>query len=223
MKKKIVVIAPHPDDETLGCGGTLLRHRADGDSVYWLIATKMMRDTGYTAKQIQNRRREIKTVAARYGFKDVFQLNFATTRLDVIPMAKLIEAMGKAIRKVKPEWVYVPYPHDIHTDHRAVFDAVASSAKWFRSPTIERVLAYETLSETGFSLETDNGFKPNTYINIADYLDGKIEVMKLYQGEMGSFPFPRSETTIRALAALRGAEAGFKAAEAFMLLKERIA
>jgi len=220
--KTVLVVSPHPDDETLGCGGTLLKHRAGDDSVYWLIVTEMTRDAGYSARQIQSRKKEIDAVASRYGFKDVLQLRFATTRLDVTPMTELIEAMGEAIKKVKTDWVYVPYPHDVHTDHRAVFDAVASAAKWFRGPSIERILAYETLSETGFSLETDSGFKPNTYINIEDHLDGKIEIMKLYQGEMGPSPFPRSEATISALATLRGAEAGFKAAEAFMLLKERL-
>lgn len=221
--KTILVISPHPDDETLGCGGTLLKHQAVGDSVHWLIATKMTRNTGYSAKQILNRGKEIKAVAFRYGFKSVCQLRFATTHLDITPMANLIEAVGKALKTVEPEWVYVPCPHDIHTDHKAVFDAVASAAKWFRSPSVERILAYETLSETGFALETDGGFKPNVYVDIGDYLNGKIEIMSLYRGEMGPFPFPRSEAAIRALAALRGAEAGFKAAEAFMLLKERIA
>ncbi|MEN6318281.1 MAG: PIG-L family deacetylase [Syntrophaceae bacterium] len=220
--KTVLVVSPHPDDETLGCGGTLLKHRAYGDSTYWLIATKMVRDAGYSRARIQCREKEIKEVALRYGFKDILQLQFVTTRLDVTPMAEIIEAVGEAIKKVKPDWLYVPYPHDIHTDHRAVYDAVASAAKWFRGPSIKRIMAYETLSETGFSLEADSGFKPNVYSNIENYLDDKIEIMKLYKGEMAMFPFPRSEEAIKALAALRGTEAGFKAAEAFVLLRERI-
>ncbi len=220
--KKILVIAPHPDDETLGCGGTLLRHRTAGDHVYWLIATKLARDVGYTSKQILKRKKEICSVASRYGFKEYFQLGFRTTRLDSIPMVDLIEALSRIIGKISPQWIYVPYPRDVHTDHRAVFDAATSSAKWFRNPSIERILAYETLSETGFAFEDAGGFNPDVYINIKQFLNEKIEIMKLYQGEMESFPFPRSETAMKALAALRGAESGFKAAEAFMLLKERI-
>ena len=104
-----------------------------------------------------------------------------------------------------------------------MFDAVAACTKWFRYKSVKKVLVYETLSETEFSINPDlQGFRPNIFINITDFLDKKIEIMKIFESELGEFPFPRSEEAIRALSSIRGASAGFHAAEAFMLLKEVI-
>ena len=110
----------------------------------------------------------------------------------------------------------------MHTDHRLVFDAVASCTKWFRYPSVKRVLAYETLSETDFGLGTSQSFRPNVFVNIEPYLDDKIRAMDIYASEIGEFPFPRSHEAIQALAILRGAASGFKTAEAFELLRERL-
>jgi len=219
----VLVIAPHPDDETLGCGGTLLRHVAAGDAVHWLIVTHLSEEVGASPKRIAKREKEIEQVATRYGMAATTNLSFPTTRLDTIPMGDLVTAIGEVIRMVEPGTVYLPYRNDIHTDHAAVFDAVASCTKWFRYPSIQRVLAYETLSETDFALDPDiDGFRPTIFVDIADYLAMKIEIMQIYESEVGVAPFPRSEAVLRSLATLRGAAAGYDAAEAFMLLKERI-
>ena len=94
---------------------------------------------------------------------------------------------------------------------------------YFPMPTtVNRVLAYETLSETDFGLGTDQGFRPNVFVNIEPYLDDKLRAMDIYASELGEFPFPRSHEAIRALATLRGAASGFKSAEAFELLRERL-
>ena len=123
--------------------------------------------------------------------------------------------------RVQPDTVYVPYRNDAHSDHAAVFDAAVACCKSFRQPSIRRVHAYETLSETEFGLRPDDaGFRPNAFVDTSRWLDRKIDIMRLYDGEMGRFPFPRSEECIRAQAMLRGSQAGVAAAEAFMVLKE---
>lgn len=219
----ILVVAPHPDDETLGCGGTLLRHTNEGDAVHWLIVTHILEDLGFSEDQIATREREIQDVAHRYGVTGVTNLGFPTARLDAVPMGDLVEAIGKVIREVEPETVYVPYRNDIHTDHPIVFDAVASCTKWFRYPSVQRVLAYETLSETDFVIDPDaSKFHPNVFVDVTDHLDAKIEIMRLYESEVGEHPFPRSEKSLRALATLRGSASGYPAAEGFMLLRQRI-
>jgi LmbE family N-acetylglucosaminyl deacetylase len=218
---KVLVVAPHPDDETLGCGGTILRHIAQGDAVAWLIITGMSEQKGFTTAQIAARADELHAVAALYQFTSVHNLGFPTTALDTISMAELVEQMGQVFQKEQPEIVYLPYQGDVHTDHRIVFDAAASCTKWFRYGSAKRILAYETLSETDFGLDTSHsGFRPNVFINITPYINTKLSIMKRYANEMGPFPFPRSEEAIRALAALRGAAAGCHAAEGFMLMKE---
>ena len=215
----ILAVAPHPDDETLGCGGTLLRHIAGGDTVHWLIVTTIKGATGFTNEQIERRAGEIEAVAAAYGFTSVEQLGFVTTRLDTYPMSDLVMAVSEVVRRLQPDTIYIPYRNDVHSDHAVVFDAAASCTKSFRYPSVKRVRVYETLSETEFSIKpSDTGFKPNLWIEVGDHLDHKIEIMKLFRGEMGEHPFPRSERNIRALATFRGATAGVEAAEAFLSL-----
>ena len=220
---KILVIAPHPDDETLGCGGAILKHKSKGDKIHWLIVTAMTEDIGYSPEKIMQRSNEIQKVSKAYGFSSVHQCGFSATMLNVIPLAEIVPKIGAVIKKVKPNIVYLPFWGDVHTDHRIVFGAVSSCLKWFRYPSVKRVLAYETLSETDSTINPDiNAFRPNVFIDITSFLENKIDIMKMYRSELGVFPFPRSEEAIRSLAALRGTNAGFKAAEAFMLLKERI-
>jgi LmbE family N-acetylglucosaminyl deacetylase len=217
----ILVVAPHPDDESLGCAGTLLRHIDEGDSVHWLIVTTMTPSQGFSAERIFDRNREIEMVASTYQFAGVHRSELPTTRLDTLPMGDLVGAIGKIFQIVRPDTVYLPYRNDAHSDHAAVFDATVSCCKSFRHPSVKRVYAYETLSETEFGMRPDDpGFRPNLFIDIGDRLERKLEILNLYAGEMGIFPFPRSEECVRAQAALRGSKAGLRAAEAFMVLKE---
>jgi LmbE family N-acetylglucosaminyl deacetylase len=221
MITKTLVIAPHPDDEVLGVGGTLLRRKAEGVKVAWLIVTAISVQSGWSDDKVNQRAEELKRVSELFGFDEVFTLNFPTTQLDRVPMSDLVTGISEAFRAFEPEEVFLPHPSDVHTDHRIVFEAAASCTKWFRYPSVKRVLAYETLSETDFGLGTDQGFRPNVFIDIEPFLDDKLRAMEIYASELGVFPFPRSHEAIRALTALRGAASGFKAAEAFELLRER--
>lgn len=218
---KTLVIAPHPDDETLGVGGTLLRRKSEKAKVAWLIVSGISVESGWSAEKVGEREDEIKRVGELFGFDEKFVLDFPTTRLDQLPMSDLVAGISQVFKSFEPEEIFVPHPSDVHTDHRVVFNAVASCTKWFRYPHIKRVLAYETLSETDFSLGTDKGFCPNVFVDIEPFLDQKLRAMEIYKSEVGAFPFPRSHEAIRALAAVRGVAAGFKAAEAFQLLRER--
>lgn len=219
--RKVLFVAPHPDDETLGCGGTILRHKAEGDDACWLIVTGISEEMGYTSEKVSLRDKEIETVAGLYNFDSFYNLKLPSTRLDGLPMAELIERIGTVFKQIQPEIVYLPFCGDVHTDHKIVFDATVSCTKWFRYGSIKRVLAYETLSETDFGINPESGgFSPNVFVNISPYLNKKLDIMKNYESEMGQFPFPRSEEAIKALAMLRGAASGCNAAEAFMLLKE---
>jgi LmbE family N-acetylglucosaminyl deacetylase len=217
---RTIVIAPHPDDEVLGVGGTLMRRKAEGEKMAWLIVTGITSEAGWSDNKIKQRADEIKRVSVLFGFDSVFELNFPTTQLDQVSMSDLVASISNVFKTFEPEEVFVPHPSDVHTDHRIVFDAVASCTKWFRYPSVKRVLAYETLSETDFGLGTNQAFRPNVFVNIEPYLAEKLQAMDIYVSELGVFPFPRSHEAIRALATLRGAASGFRAAEAFELLRE---
>ena len=221
MKQKILVVAPHPDDEVIGVGGTLLRRKAEGASLAWVIATAVPPEMGWSDEQLARRADEIRRIAGAIGFDEVFELGLPSAQLDRVPTRDLVGAMSAAFRKFEPHEVFLPHPGDVHTDHRAVFEAGAACTKWFRYPSVRRVLTYETLSETDFGLRPEQLFAPSVFVDIGDWLDAKIDLMDVYASEMAAFPFPRSAEAIRALAAVRGAASGFRAAEAFQLLRER--
>ena len=217
----ILVIAPHPDDETLGCGGTLFRHKANGDEIYWLIVTGIGVDAGWSNDVVIKRDNEIDAVAKKYGFSDVFNLRLPTTKIDTLPISDLLEGISNVYKKVEPDIIYMPFACDVHTDHQIIAKALQSTFKWFRYPHIKKVYMYETPSETEFNFIEDRTFRPNVFVDISQYLDEKIDAMKIYESEIGDFPFPRSEKTMRSLAAFRGSQSGYEAAEAFELVYER--
>lgn len=217
---KTLIVAPHPDDEVLGAGGTLLRRKMEGASIGWLIMTGISVENGWSAEKVMQRKREIEQIGDLFGFDSVFELDFPTTQLDRIPMSELVDAISRVIKSYEPNEIFIPHRSDIHSDHRITFDSVASCTKWFRNPSVKRVLSYETLSETEFSFSPNQSFNPNFFINIEGHLEGKLQAMNIYSSEMGDFPFPRSNEAISALATFRGSCSGFKVAEAFELLLE---
>lgn len=217
----VIIVTPHPDDETLGCGGTILRHKSTGDKIYWLILTKMGNEYDIISRNRRNE--EISRVEKKYQFENVVQLPFDAGYLDTFPLAEVISKISEVFAEFEPNIVYLPYRSDIHSDHRVVFDATVACTKWFRHPYVNKVLVYETLSETDFTINPDsNHFRPNVYVDITAFLEEKLEIMNIYESEVNDHPFPRSDKTIKSLAYLRGAAAGYEAAESFMLLKERV-
>lgn len=218
---QVLVVAVHPDDETLGCGGTILKHEAAGNVMHWLIVTSIQEQHGFTASAVEARRQAIEAVSSMYGFDGVHDLDFPTMQLDDIPFNTLIGSIADVFRRVEPDIVYLPFKSDVHTDHQIAFKAAYSCTKSFRYPSIKKIVMTETLSETEFAPGTkEDSFIPNMFVDITDFIERKIEIMKVYKNEIGSHPFPRSERNIRALATFRGATAGCEYAESFMILKE---
>lgn len=218
----VLHVTPHADDETLGCGGALLRHAAEGDAVHWLIVTDLDGAAGYSAAAIERREREIEAVAAAYPFAAVHRLRLPDARLDALPLLEVALALRGVFAEVRPETVYLPFRGDAHSDHRVVFDAAAACLRPHRAGWARRLLAYETPSETDFAIDPERpGFRPNLFVDVERWLARKIEILGIYgESELGEHPFPRSERGVRALATLRGAAAGVAAAEAFVVLRE---
>jgi LmbE family N-acetylglucosaminyl deacetylase len=218
---RTLVIAPHPDDEVLGVGGTLFRRKQEGASTAWLIMTSISVEAGWSEKVVNERAEQIKQISQLFEFDAVYQLDFKSRELDQISKLELVNKISNVFQDFQPEELFLPHYSDIHSDHRITFDAALSCTKWFRFPCIKRILAYETLSETDFGLVPELKFNPNVFIDIDRYLENKLSAMSIYSSEIGTFPFPRSVETITALAKLRGSASGYKSAEAFELLKER--
>ena len=221
--RTVLVAAPHPDDETLGCGGTLLRHKSEGSDLHWLIFTTLEGSPLASHEKIKRREKEISKVSNEYGFQEVHSLGYPTTQLDRIAKQKIISAVSKVVSATEPDIIYAPFGLDAHSDHRVVFESIMACSKSFRFPTVKTIRIYETLSETEFGYQPENqGFKPNTFVDITDFFEKKIEIIKSFKDEIGDFPHPRSEESIKALAQLRGSYANVQFAEAFMTLKDII-
>lgn len=218
---KVLVIAPHPDDETLGCGGSIFRHKDEGDEIYWTIVTSISSDDGWPEKKVLDRKKEIEQISKTYNFSDTFNLNIPAAKVDTLPISIIVNKISKVFNSIKPEIIYIPNAKDVHTDHQLIALALQSTFKWFRYPYIKRILMYETPSETDFNFLEKNNFQPQVFLDISKYIDKKIKTMEIYKDEMGEYPFPRSERVIRALSVIRGSQSGYDAAEAFQLVYER--
>ena len=181
MKNKILVVAVHPDDETLGCGGTLLKHKANKDQIHWLICTTINKNHSYYLK----REKEIRKVSKLFNFNSINKLSFETTKVDQYSMTEIIEEITKVINKVKPNIIYLPFKEDIHSDHKKIFEASYSCTKSFRYSFIKTIYMMETLSETEFATSIKKeGFTPNTFVDISKFMDKKIQIAKVYKSEI---------------------------------------
>lgn len=216
---KILIIAPHPDDEVLGCGGTIANHSKRGDEVYLCIVTK-----GYTPdwseEFLKNRPKEIEKANKILGIKKTYFLDYPTVKLDTIPQKELNEAISKVMNEVNPDILYIPHKGDLNKDHRLVFESSLVATRPVNHK-VKRILSYETLSETewGQSIEP---FILNVYVDISETFEKKIEAMKVYESELKQYPHPRSLEILEVLAKKRGSEIDVKFAEAFMLVREII-
>nr|WP_321226777.1 PIG-L family deacetylase [uncultured Psychroserpens sp.] len=217
--KNIIIISAHPDDEILGAGGTLLKHKDSNDNIYWLITTNISEEQGFSKERVKSRQEEIGIVARDLGVKKVYKLDYPTMSLTDESLIKMIPQISKVFNECSPEIIYCLNRSDAHSDHRVTFNAVMACTKSFRYPFIKRVLMYECISETEFAPSLhEKVFVPNYFVDISKYLNHKIELMKIYKSELGEHPFPRSERNIEALATYRGAYSGVEYAEAFQLL-----
>jgi LmbE family N-acetylglucosaminyl deacetylase len=220
MKEKIIVVAVHPDDETIGAGGSLLRFKAEGKEIYWMVLTNIHVQHGFRAEDVETRSKEITEVSKLYNFNDTFLLDFPTTQLDSLPKGEIISAISKVFRTVNPTTVILPFLGDVHGDHRTGFECAYTCTKNFRYPSIKKIWMMETSSETDFALPGQhNTFSPNVFIEISDFIQKKEEIFSLFKSEIGQHPFPRSIENLYALATVRGATAGVKYAEGFMNIK----
>lgn len=221
---KILTISVHPDDETLGCGGTLLKHAQAGDDLYWIIVTKPTLDH-WSSEVILEKDQEVKNVARAFGMKETIRLSFKSVQLDYGVMADLMAQIYDALLEIKPEIVYTIHGGDVHSDHQIVHAAVMAVLKPFQMGKlgVNRILSFETISSTDASAPgLRQAFNPTVFSDITDFIDSKIAILELYQSEIHQYPYPRSSDSVRALSRYRGSIIAVPYAEAFMVCREII-
>lgn len=217
--RRIAVVAPHPDDEILGCGGTIARAARMGIEVHVVVVTRG-RPPQFDAAFVEQIRGE--TIAAHdsIGVSRTHFLDFPAAALDQVPRAELNHALSAALTLADPDILFVPFVGDIHLDHQIVFNAALVHARPRAPGGPGWVLAYETLSETNWLAPgITPGFLPNVFIDIGDTLDAKIAAFEMFSSQVKPSPDERSIATIRALAILRGSTVYRPAAEAFALVR----
>jgi LmbE family N-acetylglucosaminyl deacetylase len=216
----ILVIATHPDDEVLGCGGTIVRHVSRGDRVEVVVVTRGAPEL-YSEDQVAGLRKELHAAQSILGVSVAHFLDFPAPKLDQVPQHELTDSIAARIRDYQPETVYIPHRGDLHSDHRAVFQSALVACRPIGNQSIRRLLSYETLSETEWAAPiSEDAFLPSVFIDIADFLEKKKQAMAEYKSQLKEFPHPRSLESMESLARLRGGTAGFRAAEAFQLIRE---
>jgi N-acetylglucosamine malate deacetylase 1 len=216
----ILVIATHPDDEVLGCGGVMARHAFLNDAVHVLVVTRGIAEL-FPDKEIETTRQEMKNAHKILRVTDVHFLDFPAPKLDMVPAYELADRIKKIIHLAQPSIIYLPHRGDIHIDHRAVYDATLVAARPIDKSPVRRLLCYETLSETEWAAPCQSDvFIPTVFTDIGQFLPHKLDAMACYKSQLRQPPHPRSLECITALAHVRGSTVNLTAAEAFMLVRE---
>ena len=216
---RILVIAPHRDDELLGVGGTILKHKAAGDQVTVCVVTA--REGQELPPKSARIHEEMKKAHAFIGIDEYIGLPFSAVNLETYPRRDLNKGIYDAIVRSQPEEVYLPFWGDMQKDHQVVTEAAMVALREKYDHPVKRIYAYETLSETGINLPVANQtFIPNVFVDITEQLEDKKKALSFYESQMHDFPDLRSLEAVEALARFRGATVNVPAAEAFMLIRE---
>lgn len=212
--KKVLVIAPHADDEVLGCGGTILKMVSNGVDVSICYVTSPY-FPDWSEEYVANRKKEIDLFKRSASIKEVYNLDYSAATLTIQNQSKLSKKISEIVNKVDPDTVLIPFPGDLHTDHTIVSKASKVACRPFHS-NVKNIWEYETLSETEWG---DIPFSPNLYVNIEDHISKKISLMEIYNSEIFKFPHPRSKESILTLSKKRGTEVFVKNAESFFIVR----
>ena len=215
MSKQILVVAAHPDDEVLGCSGTMARHVSDGDKVYVVFMSDGVTSrTCVESNEVEVRKQAAKDASNILGIVQPPRfLGFPDNRMDTVALLDIVQTLEQVINEIEPEVVYTHHSGDLNIDHKITHQAVMTACRPQPGFFVQEIYSFEVLSSTEWS--TNNPFIPNYFVDISDTLELKISAIKAYNSELRTFPHARSIESIKALAKYRGASMGIRAAEAF--------
>ncbi len=221
---RILVIAPHADDEILGCGGVIKKLINESKDVYVLIVTNahIGDPEKFSQEKIDNVRNEALAAHRFLGVKKTFFMNFPAPRLDTYPSYKIASAFAELFQQYAFDTVFIPHRGDIHKDHKIVFESALVAGRPIENSVVKRIYSYETLSETEWAAPyACDSFIPNVFVMLseAEFL-AKCEALKFFESQLRFFPMSRSVEAVEALAKYRGATISCPRAEAFMLIRE---
>jgi len=211
--KRILVIAAHPDDEVIGCGGTLKKFINNGYEVVTVIVAK--------GRPSQQRRinKCSRRANKRLGIKKVIFLNYPNLKLETYPLHKIVEKLCRLIDEYQPDIILTHYQADINRDHQITFQAVLTATRPLPGKKAIELLCFETVGSTEWGATKTESFRPNFFVDITDTLDDKMKALRHYDIEMRPAPHPRSYEGVRLLAGVRGMTIGVPYGEAFEIVR----
>lgn len=221
--RSILIVASHPDDEVLGCGGTIAKHCAEGDSVAVLFMADGVasRSPEVLDQATLGRRRAAETACGLLGATDITFLPYPDNQLDQVPLLVLAQEIEKAVDRLRPEIVYTHHSGDVNIDHRRTHDTVITACRPQPGFPVRRLLFFEIASSTEWRPPNSlQPFSPQWFNDISGFLALKLQALEAYTEEMRAYPHPRSVKAVEHLARWRGASVGVDAAEAFELGRE---
>ena len=212
----------HPDDELIGCGGALLRHKAQGDEIklVFLADGCSSRSHHEIEREITAREEIARRVADRLSSSEPSFLRLPDNQCDSVALLKVVQLVESAISGYCPTTIYTHHRSDLNIDHRVANAAVMTIFRPQPNAHATTILSFETASSTGWDAEGSGHFRPNRFVDITPWADEKLELLKLYASELREYPHARSLAAIQALAMSRGASVGLSQAEAFVVERE---
>lgn len=221
----VLIVAAHPDDEVLGCGGTMARLAQEGHEVRVAILAEGMTSRSpqreqADPKQLHHLHQQARQAADKLHVKEVVVASLPDNRLDTVPLLEVVKLVEDLIEKFSPEVIYTHHPGDLNVDHGVVHRAVLTATRPMPGQKVREIFAFEVPSSTEWAFHRrEPSFRPNVFVDITGTLEAKISALACYESETRKFPHPRSPEALRAIAARWGSVAGFHAAEAFELIR----
>jgi LmbE family N-acetylglucosaminyl deacetylase len=225
LKKNILIVAAHPDDEVLGCGGTIRRLSDEGSNVYIAILGEGITSRYSKREHVKKEKIDLlkaatNKVASKLGVKDVFMFDFPDNRFDTVALLDIVKKVEDIIEKIKPSIVFTHHGSDLNIDHQVTHRAVLTSTRPMSKNVVKEIYMFEIPSSTEWAFGQFNPvFCPDVFYDISGTLEIKIRAMQIYESEIRQFPHPRSPEALTAVASRWGTVAGIQSAEAFKLLR----
>jgi len=215
--KTVLVCAAHPDDEVLGCGGTIARHVSDGDIVKLVVMTDGVSSREKSSRlKKQERRQALRQAAKALGVQGIYHFQFPDNQMDIVPLLKIVQTIEPIIQREAPAIVYTHHDGDLNVDHRRTQAAVLTACRPQPNCTVKEIYGFEVLSSTEWATPQTVAFSPSLFVDISAYLSIKLNALRAYKGEIKPAPHSRSLEHAEALARHRGFTMGLHAAEAFV-------
>ena len=224
----ILVIAAHPDDEVLGCGGAIARFAVEGCEVYTLILGEGItsrdpsRDQHKRDEEIRELKKQAEDANKILGVKKVYTYDFPDNRFDTVALLDIIKVIEKVKKDVEPNVVFTHFYGDLNVDHQITFKAVMTACRPTKDESVKEIYSFEIPSSTEWNAPSSlTYFMPDYFVNINKSLEAKINALKEYKTELRDFPHPRSLKAVELNAKQWGVKMGFEAAEAFKTIRIR--